>query len=185
MSYLTETRYHWFSVDSADDLSGALLELSTEDGVWAAAAHDTAPPSAAGYPPVAAGTTRYWWKALFGPGEPLKVLTPEVEVLGRLTVGSEVLNPEWTIYVSDALEPMADCWPIDLACSAEEWARYSESVQERAKALAVQTIRRLTGYRVGGCPVKVRPCSRYYRNRFSPWGEPWMTPHQNSMSGGR
>lgn len=33
-------------------------------------------------------------------------------------------------------------------------------MQDRAKALAAQTMRALTAYRVGGCPVTVRPCKR-------------------------
>ena len=31
-------------------------------------------------------------------------------------------------------------------------------MQDRATLLATETLRRLTGYRVGGCPVTVRPC---------------------------
>lgn len=68
-------------------------------------------------------------------------------------------------------------WPVDEEC-LENWDSYSISIQDRALALATNTLRRLTGYRVGGCPITVRPCrSRcvtaaflpYYARHFSPW----------------
>lgn len=48
-------------------------------------------------------------------------------------------------------------WPIDSACFTERWETLTPEVQQRAVALASSTLRRLTGYRVGGCPVTVRP----------------------------
>lgn len=48
-------------------------------------------------------------------------------------------------------------WPIDPACKTEEWNALNEVDQRRALALASSTLRRLTGYRVGGCPVTIRP----------------------------
>lgn len=54
---------------------------------------------------------------------------------------------------------MDDCsWPIDTSCAQTEWDAYSPEVQQRATALATATLRRLSGYRVGGCPIVVRPC---------------------------
>jgi hypothetical protein len=50
-------------------------------------------------------------------------------------------------------------WPVDEGCLGDEWAELDESLQTRALALASATLHRLTGYRVGGCPVTVRPCS--------------------------
>lgn len=50
-------------------------------------------------------------------------------------------------------------WPIDPSCLQDEWDLYSDDEQERALALASTTLHRLTGYRVGGCPVTVRPCT--------------------------
>src|SRR6478735_11762564 len=52
---------------------------------------------------------------------------------------------------------MSTCWPIDEACCSE-FASYDTSVQERAEALAGSTLRSLTLYQVGGCPITVRPC---------------------------
>lgn len=49
------------------------------------------------------------------------------------------------------------CWPIDSGCCLE-LETYPAEVQARAIALATQTLRMLTGYRVGGCPITVRPC---------------------------
>lgn len=48
-------------------------------------------------------------------------------------------------------------WPLDPACLTEEWDKYDDTVRTRATALASSSLYRLTGYRVGGCPVKVRP----------------------------
>lgn len=71
-------------------------------------------------------------------------------------------------------------WPVDTACFTTEWETYSPEVQARARALASSTLGRLTGNRVGNCPVKVRPCkagctpgympymSAYGRTAFQP-----------------
>lgn len=46
---------------------------------------------------------------------------------------------------------------IDHSC-CPKWDDYSPEVQGRADSLAVQTLRGLTNYLVGGCPITVRPC---------------------------
>lgn len=52
-----------------------------------------------------------------------------------------------------------DCpWPVDPACFAADWAALPAEVQDRSRALASSTLRRLSGYRVGGCSITVRPC---------------------------
>lgn len=51
----------------------------------------------------------------------------------------------------------ADCWPVDLECCAE-FGDYDGLVQDRAIAMATRAMRSLTGWRVGGCPITVRPC---------------------------
>ena len=48
-------------------------------------------------------------------------------------------------------------WPVDPACLSDEWEAYEDFVRERALALASATLSRLTAYRVGQCPVTVRP----------------------------
>lgn len=56
------------------------------------------------------------------------------------------------------LPGFATCeWPVDTAC-CEEFDTYPMPVQVRATAMAAATLRRLTAYRVGGCPITVRPC---------------------------
>lgn len=53
---------------------------------------------------------------------------------------------------------MSDCvLPIDTGCCAD-WATYDAVVQDRAVALASMALRALTGYRVGNCPIMLRPC---------------------------
>lgn len=86
-----------------------------------------------------------------------------------------------TVEVTDgltALPPLPDsCWPVDTTCVAgwDAWAidpdpdadppyagepRYTPAQKALAVSLAGQTMRMLTGYRVGGCPITVRPCTR-------------------------
>lgn len=85
-------------------------------------------------------------------------------------------NPITVLIIADAVQPqlaeapviqgppsglpaMPDyCWPVDTSCCAEAWAEYDSVTKARARALAGQTMRMLTGYQVGGCPVTIRPC---------------------------
>lgn len=67
-----------------------------------------------------------------------------------------------------------ECWPVETSC-VPDWdeqvpdtsegadeddtvPKYSDDAKARAVALAGQTMRLLTAFRVGGCPVTVRPC---------------------------
>jgi hypothetical protein len=72
-------------------------------------------------------------------------------------------------------------WPVDPACFTEDWNGLAEEVQERSLALASATLHRLTGYRVGGCPVTVRPCKKSCAQEFGDfyygaYGPAW-SPH--------
>jgi len=51
-------------------------------------------------------------------------------------------------------------WPLDPGCLGTDWDALDPALQDRATTLAVATLRRLSGYRVGGCPVTVRPCTK-------------------------
>lgn len=51
-------------------------------------------------------------------------------------------------------------WPVDPACLTADWNDLPPAVQARSLALASATLRRLSGYRVGNCPIVVRPCKR-------------------------
>jgi hypothetical protein len=63
--------------------------------------------------------------------------------------------------VSQPLPEYPGCpWPVDPACFEDTWDALDSSVQDRAVALASATLTRLTGYRVGNCPITVRPCKR-------------------------
>lgn len=86
---------------------------------------------------------------------------------------------EFSDAFSTAFDPLAvsnPCdWPLDPACLTDEWDAMPPEVQYRAKALATSTLRRLSGYRVGGCPITVRPCvlgcmdaSLYYSRAWGP-----------------
>lgn len=75
-------------------------------------------------------------------------------------------------------------WPIDAGCLSAEWNSLDPAVQRRAAALASSTLRRLTAFRVGGCPVTVRPCApRGFCGSFVPFtgsfGSDWMQPGIN------
>lgn len=54
-------------------------------------------------------------------------------------------------------------WPLDSGCLGTEWDAFPEDVQARAHALASSTLRRLTAYRVGVCPITVRPMTKVGR----------------------
>jgi len=56
------------------------------------------------------------------------------------------------------IEP-ATClpWDADLSC-CDGWDEYDEITKTRALSLAWGTLHTLTGGRVGGCPVSIRPC---------------------------
>lgn len=159
MTFLDETRFHYFSLDSDQDLSTATLSLSTQDpAVWVVASHTTAPASASSFPAPQVGLNRYWWRALFGPGEQVSLTGNATTVSGHLTNAPEDLYPTWTIYEEDPDPQVPYCWPLDVGCLGTEWNTYTAEVQETASLLAVETLRMLTAYRVGGCPVTIRPC---------------------------
>lgn len=53
---------------------------------------------------------------------------------------------------------MTCTWEPDPACLSEEWAKLDLDVQERSLMLATSALQMLTYYRVGTCPVTIRPC---------------------------
>ena len=62
-----------------------------------------------------------------------------------------------TIPVPDP-NPDVGCWPVDTECCSE-FLDYDPLIQDRAIMLATESMRSLTAYRVGGCPITVRPCA--------------------------
>lgn len=92
------------------------------------------------------------------------------------------------------VEPLPDlpdfCWPVDTSCypAWDAWEilpsddtagvpRYSAAAKARAISLAGQTLRMLTLFQVGGCPVTVRPacrsCSEQTWRAYPVSGAPW------------
>lgn len=64
--------------------------------------------------------------------------------------------------------PVSGCpWPVDPACFEDDWDVLEDDVKARSIGLASATLRRLTGYRVGGCPITVRPCKRSCLDGFA------------------
>jgi hypothetical protein len=60
------------------------------------------------------------------------------------------------------------CWPVDTSC-CPEFEDYDFDVQDRAVAFAGLTLRALTAYRVGGCPITVRPCRTGACHGYNPF----------------
>lgn len=61
-------------------------------------------------------------------------------------------------------EPLPDfggCpWPLDPGCLEADWEQLTPDQELRFTILASNTLHRLTGGRVGGCPITIRPCSQ-------------------------
>jgi hypothetical protein len=72
-------------------------------------------------------------------------------------------------------------WELDSACCGE-WSTLAPDLRERATVLAWDTMRVLSGGRVGACPVTMRPCltapcqlcGDWWTGR---WSSGWMQPH--------
>jgi hypothetical protein len=70
--------------------------------------------------------------------------------------------------VSVTAEEPTHCWPINTEACAD-WSTFDPPVQELALGFAGMTMRMLTAYAVGSCPVTVRPCSVPCVQRCSAW----------------
>lgn len=53
---------------------------------------------------------------------------------------------------------MTCVWEPDPACLTDAWAALGPEDQERALRLATSSLQMLTYYRVGTCPITIRPC---------------------------
>jgi hypothetical protein len=82
----------------------------------------------------------------------------------------------------DPIAPTSGCpWPVDPGCLGDDWDTLADDVKDRATLLASETLRRLTGYRVGGCPVTVRPCkSSCASTAYLPFYPGAFMPHINA-----
>jgi hypothetical protein len=92
------------------------------------------------------------------------------------------INPSLITETLDLPDLPDGCWPVDHGCCSE-FDNYSATIRARADALAVQTLRMLTGYSVGGCPVTLRPCSESCVSGAMGWY--WnggtFTPYVNTL----
>lgn len=75
--------------------------------------------------------------------------------------------------------PYDNCFPVDwTTCDQEFVQSLTDEQKALSEASATQTLRMLTGYRVGGCPSVVRPCKR------SCLPESWLVaPASNLIAG--
>lgn len=87
------------------------------------------------------------------------------------------------------MNTLTSCGETDWGCADEEWlASLDDDLKAKAEILAWETLRSLTAYRLGNCPVTVRPCSKgcYQRSAYetSPvvggprqdWGSGLLSP---------
>lgn len=67
------------------------------------------------------------------------------------------------------MNTLTSCGETDWGCADEEWVgELDPDLKAKAEVLAWETLRSLTGYRLGNCPVTVRPCSKgcYQRSSY-------------------
>lgn len=130
------------------DLGGDTIATSVWDGI--------SPGIVTGIPPSShTGTTTTIWIE-GGVAGTVYSLHNTITTTGGRTFDQDV---ELRVTPSAVVLPdFAGCiWPVDPACFTEVWDTYPEVVRQRALALASATLYRLCGYRVGGCPLTVRP----------------------------
>jgi len=94
---IADVKYRYLSLDSDHDISATTLKVSIDGGAtFPATATAVAPPAhAASLDAPATGLTRYWWRILLGPGQPLVPTDITVELTGELADSPETLHPSW------------------------------------------------------------------------------------------
>jgi len=160
VSYLNETRYRWFSIDSEQDLSAIDLELSPDQITWVTAEHTTEP-LLADFPAPPDGFTRYWWKALIGPLGVFELTSTEQTVYGRIDTGVELLRPSWVLRSEQPASAFPCDWPVDYCNDGDLPSPLNNidgSQVQRYERMAVDYLYNWTGQQFGTCPVAVRPC---------------------------
>lgn len=74
---------------------------------------------------------------------------------------SDAFSAAFDALVSDYPSPLDICWPVNWeVCPSDIFEDLTPESRLISEVFAGQTLRMLTGYRVGGCPVTVRPCNR-------------------------
>lgn len=100
-----------------------------------------------------------------------------VAVWGGLVPGDSLLSygyDNFTVTAYPAGLPGFDgcLWPVDPACLTDAWGAYDEEVRQRAVSYASATLSRLTGFRVGDCPIQVLPARQ--NGCCGLLGGPWL-----------
>lgn len=54
---------------------------------------------------------------------------------------------------------MTCVWEVDPGCLGDDWDSLDPAVQDRSLMLASSSLQMLTYYRVGTCPITIRPCT--------------------------
>lgn len=120
----------------------------------------------------------------------------------RVTTADGYTDDRTILIAVTVVAPVPDlpefCWPVDTSC-VPDWdawevtpnpsadppvvgvPKYTADAKARAISLAGQSMRLLTGFRIGGCPITVRPCSqgcgeqtwRTYPVRGASGSTPW------------
>lgn len=74
---------------------------------------------------------------------------------------SSAFSEAFDALVSNYPAPLDMCWPVNWeVCPSDVFATLTPEARLISEVFAGQTLRMLTGYRVGGCSVTVRPCNR-------------------------
>lgn len=79
--------------------------------------------------------------------------------------------------------PARTCVPVDWSCDTDLRDSLSEDVLARAEALAGSTLRALTAYQIGGCPVVLRPCAQGCAGSSYVTGGPVIGGHYGALGG--
>lgn len=74
---------------------------------------------------------------------------------------SDDFSQAFDALISNYPTPLDICWPVNWeVCPSDVFTDLTPESRLIAEVFAGQTLRMLTGYRVGGCSVTVRPCNR-------------------------
>jgi hypothetical protein len=139
-----------FTIDWADDLEGDTIATSTWPSVETGIVVGSGPKAPSNTP-----TTTTIWLSGGTTGQSYSLVNQVGTTGGRTFTQAVELRVIPTPFV---VPDFSGCvWPVDPACFSEVWDTYDDVTRDRALALASATLYRLCGYRVGGCPLTVRP----------------------------
>lgn len=109
-----------------------------------------------------------------GQDDVLSDLRPPVDyvvLIEDIAVGTDQATA--LIHVGELMDNY--CWPVDYSC-CPGFDAYDNATKLRSIALAGATLRMLTAFRVGGCPITVRPCRTICQDGYNPFGTSAFSP---------